>query len=92
MFSRAREALVHAARIRQHPQSAPHCFGILGDVDAIHAHAAAVGCHQRVEHAQGGGFAGAVGAQQAGDLAVFRGKADPINGFHQPGLGFELLV
>src|SRR6185437_10191442 len=76
------EPLVQAARIRQHAELAAHRQRIDRGVDAVHQHLAAIGFHQRIEHAQRGGLAGAVGAEQAGDLAVAGGEADAVDGFH----------
>jgi hypothetical protein len=50
-----------------------------------------VGRHQRVEHAQRGGLAGAVGAEQAGDLAVAGGKLTPCTAFTGPVLLAKVL-
>jgi hypothetical protein len=80
------QALVHAARVGQHAQAAAHGFGVLAHIDAIDQHAALVRLHQGVEHAHGGGLAGAVGAEQAGDLAVVGGEADVIHGDDGRGL------
>ena len=52
---------------------------------------AAVGLHQRVEHAQGGGLAGAVGAEQAGDLAVARVEAHAVHGLDRTVLAVKDL-
>ncbi len=45
----------------------------------------ASGRHQRVEHAQRGGLAGAVRAEQAGDLPVRRSEAHAVDGLHPAG-------
>jgi hypothetical protein len=42
----------------------------------IDADAALVRGHQRVEHAHGGGLAGTIGAEQAGDLPIAGAEAD----------------
>src|SRR5690606_34615162 len=73
------EPFVEAARVRQHPEAAAYRGGITGGVDAVDAHGAAVGPHQRVEHAQRGGLAGTVGTEQAGDLAVARAERDAVD-------------
>src|SRR5690606_2101789 len=46
---------------------------------AVDADLAAIGFHQRVEHAQRGGLAGAIGPEQTGDLAVMCGETDAID-------------
>ena len=61
-------------------ERAPRRFLVADDVDAVDEHAPALRAHQRVEHAQRGGLAGAVGAEQAGDLAVAGGEADIVDG------------
>src|SRR5690606_41290331 len=61
-------------------------------VDPVDLDLAAVRAHQRVEHAQGGGLAGAVGAEQAGDLAVAGLEAHAGHGLHRAGAGPEALV
>ncbi len=71
-----RQALVHATRIGQHAEAAADIIGMLCHVQTIHLHRALIGRHQGVEHAQGGGFAGAIGAEQAGDFSVARDEAD----------------
>lgn len=86
------QALVDAACVRQHPECAAHRHRVAGGIHAIDRDAALVGRHQRVEHAQGGGLAGAIGAEQPGDLAVGSAEADPVDGFHQTGLGLERLM
>src|SRR6185312_11679278 len=51
-------------------------------IDAIHQHLPGIGLHQRVQHAQRGGLARAVGTEQTGDLAVARGEGDAVDGLH----------
>ena len=60
--------------------------GIHRHVLAVDEHAPAFRPHQRVEHAQRGGLAGAVGAEQAGDLAVARFEAHVVDGDDRPSL------
>src|SRR4249919_1065959 len=56
---------------------------------AIDQHAPAFRMHQRVEHAQRGGLAGAVGAKQAGDFPVARLEADVVDRDHGRRLAFS---
>ena len=58
----------------------------------FHGHIARFGLHQRVEHAQGGGLAGAVGTEQAGDLAVVGGEAHVVHRGDRTGLAGEGFV
>ena len=76
------QALVQAARIRQDAEASAHRDRIDRRIDAVHQHLPGVGFHQGVQHPQGGGLAGAVGAEQPGDLAVAGGEADAVDGFH----------
>ncbi|KAG1255890.1 hypothetical protein G6F68_010044 [Rhizopus microsporus] len=86
------QALVDAARIGQHAKMAPHFHRVAGGVDAVDADAALVGCHQRVQHAHGGGLAGAIGAEQAGDLAIGGTETDVGHRLDAAGAGVEGLV
>ena len=62
-----RQPRVQAARIRQHAHARQRLLRPRGDIDAVDADAAAVGLEQCSHHAQRGGLAGAVGAEQGGD-------------------------
>ncbi len=68
--------------------------GELGDVEAVEHDLAAVGDDHSHDHAEGGGFAGAVAAEEADDFAVSDFKGDLVNdgasgvAFDQVG-GFE---
>ena len=75
-----REPLVEAAGVRQHAEPAAHVARLRGRIDAVDQHAAGVRLHERVEHAQRRGLAGAVRAEQAGDLAVARREAHVVHG------------
>src|SRR5712692_7670624 len=55
-------------------------FGLLDDVVAANEGGAVGGLEDGGQHAQGGGFAGAVGAEEPVNLAGLAGKADVING------------
>ena len=86
------QALVDATRIGQHAEVAAHFHRVARSVDAIDGDAALVGGHQRVEHAHGGGLAGAVGAKQAGDAAILGAEADVGHRLDAPAAGVEGLV
>jgi hypothetical protein len=86
------QALVDAARVGQHAERTAHRGRVACSIDAVDQHLAGVGFHQRVEHAQGRGLAGAVGAEQSGDLAVVCGEVDAVHGLDDAGLGLERLV
>src|SRR6266851_668666 len=57
-----------------------HFFGMLDDVVAADEGGAVGGFQDGGEHAQGGGFAGAVGAEQAVDAAGLAAETDVIDG------------
>uniref|UniRef100_A0A1I7Y9Y7 RNA polymerase beta subunit n=1 Tax=Steinernema glaseri TaxID=37863 RepID=A0A1I7Y9Y7_9BILA len=50
--------------------------GLVADVQVVDQHAALVGLYQADDHVEAGGLAGAVGAEQADDLAAVDGQAD----------------
>ena len=56
-------------------------FGVALRIEAADGDAAAVEGAQAFEDFDGGGFAGAVGAEQAEDFAFFDGEADAADGF-----------
>ena len=67
------QALVDAARVGQHAERAARALPASRAASMPSTSTRPLsGLHQRVEHAQRGGLAGAVGAEQAGDLAVAR--------------------
>ena len=51
-----------------------------GGVETVELHVAAGGRQQRGEHLDGGGFAGAVGAQEGEDLALGDIESDIVDG------------
>ncbi len=77
------QPLVEAARIGQHTQAPPRFQRLARGIQAIDQHAATIRPHQRVQHAQRGGLARAVGAEQTGDATVGRGEADTGNGLYR---------
>ena len=68
--------------MREHAQPPPALARPRHDVDAVDRGRAAIGREHRVEHAQRGRLAGAVGPKQSGDLAVGRLEADVLDGRH----------
>lgn len=50
--------------------------GLMADVEIIDQHAALIGAHQADDHVETGGLAGAIGTEQADDLAAFDAQAD----------------
>ena len=72
------QALVQAARIRQHAEPRAYACRVRRSIEAVDEHAPAVRPHQRVEHAQRRGLARAVRTEQAGDLAVAAAKLTPF--------------
>ena len=55
--------------------------GLMGDgIEAVELHAAAGRRQQRGEHLDGGGFAGAVGAEKREDLALGDIEGDVVDG------------
>jgi hypothetical protein len=86
------QPLVDAPRVGQHAQAAARGGGVGRQVELVDPHRASLGRHQRVEHAQGGGLACAVGPEQPGDLSIAGLEADPVDRGHLPGLGLERLV
>ena len=73
-------------------ERAPHRDRILRGIDAVHGHLSAVGRHQGVQHAHGGGLAGAVRPEQAGDAAILGAEADIGHRLDTAGAGVEGLV
>ena len=58
--------------------------GLGGDVAAIELDAAGIGRHQADDHVETGGLAGAVGAEQADDLAGVEGQREIVDDFARP--------
>ncbi len=75
------QIVVQPGGVRQHAQVRARLRSLAADVDAVDARFAAVGRQHAVEHAQTGGFAGAIGAEQTGDLAVARHERDVARRF-----------
>ena len=76
------EARIQAARIGQHADALAHRVAVAQDVEAADAGACRRRASQRREHAQQRRLAGAVRAEQAGDLAVGRGERDVAHRVH----------
>ena len=66
----------------QHTRAAPRLKTFLDDGVAVNACAPLVGLQYRVQHTQGCRLAGAIGSEQAGDLAVGGFEADAAQGMH----------
>jgi hypothetical protein len=66
-----------------------HGVGLTGDVEAGDAGAAARERQERGQHAGGGRFAGAVGAEEGDELAFLDVEGDAADGFDRAGLGLE---
>src|SRR5690606_32809583 len=52
---------------------------VFGKIDAVYRNAAAGGSQYAEDHVDGGGFPGAVGAEQADDLVLADGEGDMIH-------------
>jgi hypothetical protein len=57
-----------------------HLFGLADRIKPRHANGAGVGRAQAFDHFEGRGFAGAVGTEDAEDLARVHGEVDAIDG------------
>ena len=79
------EALGHVADVLFDPVVFPD------DVEAAHPALAAGGQQQAVQHADGGGFARAVGPQKAEDLPPLHLEADVVHRLKSPEMAGEIL-
>ena len=79
------EALGHVADVLFDPVVFPD------DVEAAHPALAAGGQQQAVQHADGGGFARAVGPQKAEDLPLLHLEADVVHRLKSPEMAGEIL-
>ena len=70
---------VQAAPVGQHAHARQRLARALCHVNTVHHHAARVGCDQARQHAQRRRLAGAVRAEQAGDVAVTGLKGDVLH-------------
>ena len=66
----AGEVLVDGGVLTARADHAAHLVGVAQHVDAVDDGGAGVGLDERREHLDGGGLAGAVGAEQRGDGAL----------------------
>jgi len=78
------EAAEQGHALGDDPDLALQLGGVLGQVGAQYADLAAGGCEQAGEHLDGGGLAGAVGAEEAEELARVDGEVDVIDGGEIP--------
>jgi hypothetical protein len=76
------QARVQPARIAQDPEPAQRRARRAQRVDAVDRDAAGVGRDQPRDHPQRGGLARTIRTQQAGDAAVGRDEADPLDRHH----------
>ena len=76
----AREERVERGLLEGGADRLAHVGALADDVVAGHARGARGGRQQRGEHQHGGGLAGAVGAQEAVDLAGLDAEVDPVHG------------
>jgi hypothetical protein len=74
------QVLVDRDLLRHHPEVALDRRRLEPDVAAVHQDPAAVGLENPRDHAQRRGLAGAVGAEQAEDLAVPDLEGDVVDG------------
>ena len=72
--------VVESGLLERDADAPPHLGGPLPDVDAVDPSAAGGGAQQRGEHADGGGLAGAVRAEEAEDLPALDGEVDAVDG------------
>ena len=79
------KALGHVADVLFDPVVFPD------DVEAAHPAGAAGGQQQAVQHADGGGFARAVGPQKAEDLPLLHLEADVVHRLKSPEMAGEIL-
>src|ERR1019366_4504074 len=57
-----------------------HGDGVGGDVDAVHGGGAGVGAQETGDQLHRRGLAGAIGAEEAEDVAAFDGEGHAVNG------------
>jgi hypothetical protein len=79
MFSRA-EVRIDAGAVRQHAQAPGRLQGRVDRAVPVDERVPGIGPEHRVQHAQRGGLAGAVGPEEAGDAAVWRAQTDVAHG------------
>ena len=73
------ERLVEREALRHVANATLHAFGIATDVDAADQGRAGGGSQQAAQHADGGGLAGAVGAQEAEHLALLHRERQVVH-------------
>ncbi len=66
--------------LRNDADGLAHVVGLAHDVEVVDARRAGGRRHEGGQHADQGGFAGAVGTEQAENLAVAHGKIQPVHG------------
>ncbi|MNM11475.1 hypothetical protein D3C81_216370 [compost metagenome] len=83
--------LVEVELLRHHAQATLERGGLAVQVVTEHAHCAAGLVHQGRENADGGGFAGAVGAEQGEEVAFGNIKVDAFEGLEAIAVGLGQL-
>ena len=73
------QVVVEGKFLRHVANLLPHCFRLLGDVNPRYPCVPGSGKEQAAEYTDGRGFARAVGAQEAEDLATMRPEADAVH-------------
>jgi hypothetical protein len=74
-----REVLIEAEFLGHVADLTANLVGLADDIEAETSPASAIGREQAAQHADGGGFAAAVGAEKAADLAFGNLQAEPID-------------
>ncbi|CAM5473184.1 hypothetical protein SSTU70S_05805 [Stutzerimonas stutzeri] len=83
--------LVEVELLRHHAQAALESGRIAIQVVAEHVHRAAALVHQRGKNADGGGLAGAVGAEQGEEIAFGNVQVDALEGLEAVAIGLGQL-
>ena len=86
-----REPRIQPPAVGQDADPALHLAGLAAAVESIDPGAATIGPEHGVEYPQSRRLAGAVGADESGDLAVVRGKADAARGMNRVEGFFQAL-
>ena len=85
-----REVVVEAEALAHVADLPLHALGVPRDVGAEHEARARGGGEQAAQHADRGGLAGAVRAEEAEDLAFVHAERDPVHGLEGPEVLAEL--
>ena len=85
-----RQRAVQGRLLEHQADLAAHRHALPEDIVASHVCLSFRGARQGGQHVDGGGFAGAVGAEQAEELAGGNGELQPVDGF-QPTIAFAQM-